>query len=242
MDYKKIVKQLEDQIELLLTEYKDLFSEEELKNIKRIKFEMLLEQSDIKLDIEMKSCEIALRYFVAKIWSNELTKINDLKNGEDFKMVICQSEDKNERVLYANLVTDKTVEKTNLNYGLICEVDESNLIMSSCEDIKMDFYSPRLLIIHFRSLIEMFEDSFLMSEDYVMGLNFPCQIEESTLETKDNLVLLNREKTKFSGVALFEPCTSFDFQQACFLAEKYGLDIIKFSKENYKKVKQIEKN
>lgn len=229
MEYKDIIIKLEKQIDLLLTKYKDLFTNEEIQNIRRIKFEMLLCSSDFKNDIEVKSCEISLRYFFSKVWGSELTNILSFNNGDEFDFVMCQSEEKENHVISAKLVSNNNVNDLDLNYGLICNIDD-NLIMSSEEDVKLDFYSPKSIIVHFRSLVEMFEDTFLMSEEYVMGLNFPSQIKESV----NNLVLLNRNKTKFSGVVLFEPCTSFDFQQAIYLAEKYNLDIIKISKDLYK--------
>jgi len=243
MKYINIIKKIEDQIDLLLTDYRNLFDEEELNYIKRIKFEMLLNQTEIDSDIDMKSFEIALRPLVAKVWKEELTKFSDIENGQDFKLVICQNDDVNEDIIYANYITSKLADKTDKNYGLVCEVDEKNLIMSSYEKVEMDFYSSRLLIVFFRSLVEMFGDKFLMTEKYVMGLNFPFQIEKETnLDKSDNLIVLKRENVKFSGVVLFEPCSSYDFEQAQLLADKYNLDIIKLTKENYKKIKQIEKN
>lgn len=239
MEYINIIKKLEDQIDFLLTDYRSMFDEEELSFIKRVKFEMLLNQSEIDSDIKMKSYEIALRPFVARVWKEKLTKFSEIKNGDTFKIVICQNEDINEDVVYANYVNDKNICQ---NYGLVCDINEDNLIMSYHEKIEMTFYSSKLFIVFLRSLVEVFGDKFLMTEKYVMGLNFPFQIEKETnVDNSDNVIVLKRENIKFSGVVLFEPCSCFDFEQAQMLADKYNLDIIKLSKENYEKVK-IKKN
>lgn len=244
MKYKNIVDKLCSQIEILINEYNHLLDENEILEVKHQLFELYLNSFDFDRDIDVKSYEISLRPFFNRIWMKELTNIDNYTKDSEFKLVVCHPSQIDDYTITANLVTDKHNCLFNgRNYGLVCEINESNLLMSSLENFDVYLVSPHSLIVYLYSFISQYNNKFLMTDHYVIGINYISQIEndmilkksESSEENVFSSILLDRESTNFSKVVLFEPYSENDYENAKKLASEYNLEIVKISSVDAKK-------
>ena len=247
--YSKLVSEMLVNINDLLNSYRNLFTKEEYMAIKKIYFE--LKKSSISSIEELKNFEDRLIGYFGRAWNYYLSDFSTFKNGDDFRFVItCPTvyasdyDLKDRAFLSTSLVTNKHMGTFNrINYGIVCSVDESNLLVVSSKDVnvvgkKLDGYY----------LASTHGEENLYSREYVNNLQLPLEIENEMI--KDNIVFngdfiidpnkniysdvsLNPKTTKFLGVILFKPYSEKDYKEASSLASKYNLILKIVDKDFY---------
>lgn len=256
MEYQDILKEINESVNNLLKQYKQLFTKEEVLFMKKLQFQA--KKHNFTSYEEIKNYEIHFRPFFARVWALELTDPNDFKVGNNFKFVItCPTVAAskfsldNKHFVSASLITEKHLGTFNkINYGLICNVDENNLMSISaddsntiCESSSDDFHSKK----YFYTATTQ-SGRKLYNKKYINSLKLPNQIglemvKKNIVENGDFIVQKNKQvysditldphSTKFLGVVLFEPYTQHDYEEAHVLAEKFNLKIYSIPTDLY---------
>ena len=248
MEYQDILNEINESVNNLLKQYKKSFTKEEYLFMKKLQIQS--KKNNFTSYEELKKYETNFRPFFARIWKLELTNPDNFEVGNDFKFVItCPTVAaskfslKNKCFVSASLITEKHLGTFNkINYGLICNVDEDNLISASADDSHTIYES---------SSDELYDKKYfytaatqsghkLYNKKYVSSLKLPNQIaldmvKKNIVENGDYIIQKNKQvysditldsqTTNFLGVILLEPYTQHDYEEAQLLAFKFNLKI-----------------
>ena len=248
MEYQDILNKINESVNNLLKQYKQFFTKDEILFMKKLQFQQ--KNNNFTSYEELKKYEINFLPFFARIWKLELTNPNEFKVGNNFKFVItCPTVAaskfslKNKHFISASLITEKHLGTFNkINYGLICNVDENNLMSVSADDSHTiyesssdDIYSKK----YFYTATTQ-AGRKLYNKKYINSLKLPNQIvldmiKKNIVENGDFIIQKNKQvysditldpqATNFLGIILLEPYTQHDYEECQVLAEKYNLKI-----------------
>ena len=247
-------------IENLLKNYRDLYTKEEYIFLKKVSLSCQRENFDYE---KIREITFQIRPFFTRVWQQELTDFNNYNVGDKFKFVItCPTKDakdydiKRKSILSCSLITDKHMGTFNhLNYGLVCDVNENNLIATSSYDVHSVLIKNNNAPAYY--YISSLKNGYkIFSEKYVNPLKLPNQIEMDLI--KENIkvngdfikerfknvysdITLDATETNFLGVVLFEPYTERDYNEAYELSQKYSLNVKIIPKDLYYKKISISK-
>ncbi len=242
---QNIVKQIKDNIDYLVKQYRRLFTKEEFFILKKAALE--IQKEPLTLEKLEEYNQKLLPYF-ARAWALELTDFSSFQIGAKFKFVITcptvHAEDfktVNRDFYSASLVTSKHMTTFNkINYGLVCSVDANNLLAVSQDDSHSVISQSSEKINGYYYAATTKSGQKIYTKKALNSLKLPHQIEMEMI--KENIkingdFIINRFKTiysditldsattKFLGVILFEPYTEFDYKEACTLAQLFHLDL-----------------
>ena len=248
---EEIAKDLIKNIQILLKNYRSLLNKEEYIKIKKIEFDLIHNS----LSLELEDINKQLRPFFGRVWDHELTNFDDFQVGGNFKFVITVPtvdssfyDKSNKDIISSSLITNKHMGTFNRkNYGLVCNVDASNFLISSSFDIhgvcpKENDYPG---YIHLATTADGHK---VFGKKAFNTLKLPTEIEmelikqnikengDFILEDYKNIysdITLDAKSTNFLGVILFEPYNEYEQKEAEALAQKYNVELKIIPKKLY---------
>ncbi len=255
MEYSRIANEINESVTNLINQYRHLFTLDEYMTIKRL--QLSLKKQVFNSFEELKREENKFLPYFARVWHHELTNLDEFHIGDNFSFIITcptTSTEKNNFLrrsfISASLITDKHMGTFNkINYGILCSIDETNLLAISERD------SHTITSVDHDDIAKKYfytattqEGDKLYSKRYTFSLRLPNEIEtdmvkENILQNGDFIIqdkkavysdiTLDTKTTKKLGVLLFEPFSERDYKEAHALAHKFNLKVSIIPKKMY---------
>ena len=249
---EQIQQDLINSVNEFIKQYRESLSKEEFFTLKRFTIE--LKKGICKTYREYKEKEIEIQRIIYKVWEREITDFESFDEKSPFKFVVtCPTvpTDKYEEkdVISASLITNRHLGTfDNIQYGIVCEVNSSNILGICKEDMHSVLLDkPNEDIEKQYFYLNTVNGNDVYSKTYVNSIQTPRTIETQMMVdnvrangnflVRDHIVysdiLLDTKKTKKLGVFLIEPCEEYAKEEAAKLAKRFGLKVKTISLQHY---------